>query len=154
MSELLSNSWIIEPEKQAAIRLFCFPYAGGQASLFRTWSHELPPQVAVYRIQLPGRGLRFREALFTDLVSLIETLTPAIRPFLRSPFAFFGHSLGALTSFELICSLRKHYSLVPDYLFVSGCPAPPIRNAPSIHHLPDAEFIEVLRKMNGIPRVA
>src|SRR5579864_5980009 len=39
---------------QAKMRLFCFPYAGGGASVFRDWAEHLPAQVAVCPARLPG----------------------------------------------------------------------------------------------------
>ena len=38
--QLLDN--LSQAESQARLRLFCFPYAGGGASMFRTWSDNLP----------------------------------------------------------------------------------------------------------------
>ncbi|MBZ9635358.1 hypothetical protein [Clostridium sp. FP1] len=34
-----------DPEKDDKIRLFCLPYAGGGASIFRKWSKVLPCDV-------------------------------------------------------------------------------------------------------------
>jgi medium-chain acyl-[acyl-carrier-protein] hydrolase len=71
------------------------------------------------------------------------------------PFAFFGHSLGSLISFELTRRLRRQNAHCPLQLFVSGCYAPQIPNPnPPIHQLPDAEFIEELRRLNGTPQAA
>jgi hypothetical protein len=39
-------------------RLFCFPYAGGGAGMFRDWSSEMPPTMEVGAIRLPGRERR------------------------------------------------------------------------------------------------
>jgi medium-chain acyl-[acyl-carrier-protein] hydrolase len=70
-----------------------------------------------------------------------------------SPFAFFGHSLGALISFELTRRLRRQKTPSPLQLFISGCRAPQIPNPdPPIHQLPDAEFIEELGRFNGTPQ--
>src|SRR5262245_16106210 len=94
------RAWItcFRPNPQADKRLFCFPYAGGGSSLFRTWSAGLPPQVEVCAVQLPGRENRFGEPRYTCLMPLVEVLGEVIRPYLTVPFAFFGHSLGALIS--------------------------------------------------------
>jgi medium-chain acyl-[acyl-carrier-protein] hydrolase len=41
------DSWIAcrKPNPQARLRLFCFPYAGTGASIFRTWPDGLPADV-------------------------------------------------------------------------------------------------------------
>jgi len=149
-----SNSWVTcpRPNPQAKLRLFCFHYAGGGALSFRTWSDSLPPHVEVCPIELPGRGIRLREAPFTQLETLIQALEKALLPSLTQPFAFFGHSLGALVSFELARLLRRNYRFTPVHLFVSGHRAPQIPDPePPIHALPEPAFLEELRRYNGTP---
>src|SRR5512147_3046207 len=91
------------------LRLFCFPYAGGGAAVFARWAELLPPEIELCRVQLPGRETRWREAPLTSLPHLTDTLAEEIHAYLDQPFAFFGHSLGALTSFELARQLRRHF---------------------------------------------
>src|SRR5581483_5831846 len=107
------------PRPRAEVRLFCFPYAGGGASIFRDWSGRLPGHVEVCPVQLPGRETRFRESAFTHVSPLVTTLAESLRPKLDRPFAFFGHSLGALVAFELSRRLLQDYELQPTHLFVS-----------------------------------
>jgi len=92
------------------------------------------------------------ERPFTQLSPLIETLAQALAPLLDKPFAFFGHSLGALVSFELVRRIRRQYGVHPVRLFVSAGRAPqiPHRGRP-IHTLPDKEFLMELRRLNGTP---
>lgn len=135
------------------MRLFCFPYAGGGASIFRTWHDRLPQEVEICPVQLPGREGRLLEPPFSDLSTLIDELAVALSSFLDMPYVFFGHSMGALISFELTRHLRqmKHHPL-PAHLFVSGRRAPQILDPdPPTSHLPDAEFVEELRRLKGTP---
>jgi len=148
------DSWIAfrKPNPQARLRLFCFPYAGTGAALFRTWWNDLPAYVEVCPVQFPGRGTRLMETPFTQLSPLVETLAQALGPLLDKPFAFFGHSLGALVGFELARQLRRQSGAQPVRLFASAARAPqiPPRHRP-IHALPDEEFLEELRRLNGTP---
>lgn len=150
-----ANSWIQywQRKPQAKIRLFCFPYAGGGASLYRNWSKDLPSQVEVCPVQLPGRENRLLEKPFSDMPSLIATLSSVLLPYLDMPYAFFGHSMGALISFELGCYLRRYEQISkPACLFVSGHRAPQIPDPdPPTHALPVPEFIEELRRLDGTP---
>jgi surfactin synthase thioesterase subunit len=140
-------------DQQTCFRLFCFPYAGGGASIFRLWQERLPSDIEVCAIQLPGREDRLRETPFDRLSSLIDELADVLYPYMDLPFAFFGHSLGSLISFELTRRLRRQKAPCPLQLFVSGCRAPQIPNPdPPIHQLPDAEFIEELGRFNGTPQ--
>lgn len=149
------DSWIAyrKPRPQARLRLFCFPHAGGGALMYRTWADGLPADAEVCPIQLPGRGTRLLEPLVTQLSPLIQALAQALLPLLDKPFAFFGHSLGALVSFELTRQLRRQYGMQPVRLFVSAGRAPqlPPRGLP-IHTLPEGDFLAELRRLNGTPK--
>jgi medium-chain acyl-[acyl-carrier-protein] hydrolase len=148
------NSWVICPKQnsQASLRLFCFPYAGGSATIFRTWQDSLPNSIEVCAVELPGRGTRLRETSFTRMVPLVEAIALALLPYLDKPFAFFGHSMGALVGFEVARLLRREYNISPVHLFVSGRRAPQMPDPDSpIHALPEAAFIQELRRLNGTP---
>ncbi|MBD2773047.1 thioesterase II family protein [Iningainema tapete] len=141
------------PNPQASMRLFCFPYAGGRSLIFRSWFNSLPKSIEVCPIELPGRGTQIGIAPFSQLEPLVSALAPALLPHLDKPFAFFGHSMGALVCFELARLLRKQYSLEPIHLFVSGQGAPQIPDPDrSIHTLNEPEFIEKLRSLNATPK--
>lgn len=153
---LRRNRWLFgfEYSERVRLRLFCFPYAGGGALIYRDWHRILPRSIGVYAAQLPGRGDRLAEPPFLDLPTLIGPLTEAIEPHLEKPFAFFGHSMGALIAFELARKLRSEYGVEPAHLFVSGRRAPQLADSdPVTYNLDDAEFIEELRRLNGTPKV-
>lgn len=108
------------------------------------WRKKLPNGVDVCPIQLPGRENRLSESPFTDIRRLIERLVKVLGPYMDLPFALFGHSLGALVSFELCRALRKQQLENPAIMFVSCIRAPQCPKPTPIHHLPDHEFIKTL----------
>jgi medium-chain acyl-[acyl-carrier-protein] hydrolase len=139
--------------KQYSFRLFCFPYAGGGTLIFRNWQERLAPHIEVCPIQLPGRGNRLREDLLTNIVDFAEYSASQVQPLLDKPFAFFGHSMGALISFELARYLRKHNGIEPMHLFASGCRAPQIPDPdPPTYDLAESEFCRKLVRLNGTPK--
>ncbi|NJO98505.1 MAG: thioesterase [Pleurocapsa sp. CRU_1_2] len=149
------NSWVTHSRRNpnAKLRLFCFPYAGGGASTFSSWSSSLTSDVEVCPIELPGHGCRLSERLFNRLEPLIKELACALLPYLDKPFAFFGHSMGGLISFELARLLREDYNLSLVHLFISGRHAPQIpESKPQIHHLDEPKFINELGRLNGTPK--
>ncbi len=153
-AEQHADLWITRPHSRpsARLRLFCFPYAGAGASVFRPWSEGLPAEIEVCPIQLPGREARFGEPPLTRLGTLVQTLVPLLRAELETPFALFGHSLGALICFELARELRKQNLPSPIQLLVSGCRAPQIPDLDlPIHRLEDAQFLDALRRWQGTP---
>src|SRR5262245_31697623 len=122
---------------RAELRMFCFPYAGGTASVYRNWAGFLAPTVQVIPVELPGRGARFQELPSVGMPALIEALAEAIIPLLDKPFAFFGHSMGAVIAFELARRLHREYDRRPQALFPSGRRAPQIPDTgPITYDLP------------------
>lgn len=153
-NDVTTNAWLPmpRPNPRARLRLFCFPYAGGGTSIFRTWADALPSTVEVCPVLLPGREHRLREAPYTALPALAAAVAQALQPYLDKPYAFFGHSMGALLSFELARVLR-HQQQHPMQLFVSGCRAPHLPDpTPQLYALPEPEFIDGLRRLRGTPQ--
>ncbi len=151
------EGWTIcwQPNPRARLRLFCFPYAGGSASFYRTWGKALPSSIEVHAIELPGRGSRHREPPFTRMAPLVSALGQALRPLLTGAFAFFGHSVGSVMAFELARLLRREGRPGPVQLFASAHRAPHLPDRdPPLHALPRNELIEELRRLNGTPRAA
>jgi len=149
-----TNTWFVctQANPSAETRLFLFPYAGGGPAVFGKWFAELPNSIERWAVHYPGRGSRHHEPPINNIPLLVGALSHAIQPFLDRPFVFFGHSLGALVGYELARQLRRHGLPPPKILFVSACGAPHLRDPhPPIHALPDAEFLEALGELNGIP---
>jgi medium-chain acyl-[acyl-carrier-protein] hydrolase len=133
-----------------AIRLFAFPFAGGDTPIFSSWTEQLPPEIELCPVQLPGRGRRALEPAYAELGPLVSALADALSPALDARFALFGHSMGALVSFELARALRRSRRPLPCHLLVSGRPAPqlPPRYAP-LAQLEDAELVRQLHHRYG-----
>lgn len=147
-----TSPWIKRVNPQAQFRLFCFPYAGGGASIYHAWSRSLPAAIDVCAVQLPGRENRIGEPLFTSLPLLIDSLARELTPFFDKPFAFFGHSMGALISFELARCLRSRRQPEPSHLFVSALRAPQFPlSRDTLHNLSTAEFLRSVFRMGGTP---
>jgi len=93
-----------------------------------------------------------KEAPFTRLTPLVQALAQALRPYMDIPFAFFGYSMGALISFELIRYLRRTHSPGPLYLFVAAHRAPQLpQEHPDLHQLSEPEFLDALNRLGGTP---
>jgi medium-chain acyl-[acyl-carrier-protein] hydrolase len=101
---------------------------------------------------MPGREDRIGERPLSSPVVAVEWLVRELVPWLDKPFALFGHSLGALLSFELARRLpRDHYRKF-THLFVSGKRAPHLPlDEPPTYSLPDEEFANELRRLAGTP---
>jgi surfactin synthase thioesterase subunit len=144
------DDWLITTRGPGAprVRLVCFPFAGAGASLFRSWSADVPAGVELCRVQLPGRENRSRERPFTRMQDVIEALLPALRE--GPPVALFGHSLGGLIAFELAAALQQVAAPLA-WLFVSGARPPHVPDPYQLHRLSEAAFANALRDRGGIP---
>jgi surfactin synthase thioesterase subunit len=142
---------IVPVADSKAVRLFCFPYAGGGASIFRAWAAKLGTGIEVYPIQLPGREGRWLEPPLANVAELVSTLAEVLSPLLRPPYAFFGHSMGAFVAFELARHIRRKGGPGPEILILSAARAPQILDPdPPIHDLPADSLLEELKRFDGI----
>lgn len=156
-SPLAGNRWtaFCQPRTDAALRLFCFPFAGGGASAFRGWAKDLPPEVDVCPVQYPGRETRIAEPPFTALTALVRAAADGLRPLLDRPFVFLGHSMGALIAFELARLLQREGRPGPQRLFVSAFRSPLLPYHTLLpFDLPTDEFTQRLRELEGTPKEA
>lgn len=157
-TSLRPTPWLahLKPRPVARLRLFCFPYAGGSAAIYRTWSERLPAEVEVLPVELPGRASRFREPLLRRVDDVVRGAAEALGPLFDRPYAFFGHSMGALLAFELARQLAASGRAMPARLLVSARRAPHLADddEPPIHSLPEPELLAKLRELNGTPEEA
>jgi surfactin synthase thioesterase subunit/glycosyltransferase involved in cell wall biosynthesis len=136
----------------ARLRLFAFPHAGGGVSAYAHWQGQLPADVALIPARYPGRESRSGEPLLGSMEELVHAAADAIGPFLNRPFAFFGHSMGAVVAFELARYLRRHGKPAPAALYVAGARAPRYRlNWKPPAKPSEAEFLAELRRLEGVP---
>jgi surfactin synthase thioesterase subunit len=152
-----NEPWVAYRQRSSrpCLRLFCFPYAGGAASIYRSWVHELPVGVELCPVQLPGRETRHREQPFTRMAALVEAASRALLPLFDVPFCLFGHSLGGLVCFELARQLRRQHGISPQHLIVSGQGAPQLHQRSALRYdLPEDEFLAGLTRLSGTPKEA
>ncbi|MCU0489538.1 MAG: alpha/beta fold hydrolase [Anaerolineales bacterium] len=150
-----ASAWFIRlrPDPGAALRFYCFPYAGGSIPVFRNWLYEMPAAVELVIVQLPGRGTRILEKPYISTAEAVPDLVNALLAEVDRPYAFFGHSLGALLCFEAARAMQQLGKPLPRVVFASGRSAPhlPDPNLP-IHGLPEPEFIRKIRDFEGTPQ--
>ncbi len=131
--------------------LFCFPYAGGGASVFNSWAKDMD-NINICPIQLPGREERIMEKPYTYMKKLVGDIADTLEPYISSDKSyFFGHSMGGKIAYETAMELHKRGKDI-HHIFVSGCEAPhiPIKNP--IYDLPDSQFVKEIISFDGTPK--
>ncbi len=142
------------PRENAHFRIFCFPYAGGSAAIYRVWSADFPTEVEICAVEIPGR-IQLRTPAANNIEELVDAIFPNIVELLDKPFAFFGHSFGSIIAYEVTKRLQRENKNLPVHLWVSSRRAPqlPLESEPT-HVLEDEKFIEIIQRQYGaIPKM-
>ncbi|MFC9293569.1 thioesterase II family protein [Streptomyces sp. NPDC057011] len=135
---------------RGGVRLFCFPHAGGAASTFTPLSRELSGSVDVLAAQYPGRQDRRREEPVADIGRLADALADAVLVQAEEePYAFFGHSMGAVLAYETARRIVRRQAAGPLRLFLSGRGAPAATPDARDRLRTDADIIAAIRSLGG-----
>ena len=123
------DRWIrrLGPALDAGVRLVCFPHAGGAATYFLPWVPLLVAGgVEILAVQYPGRQDRLREPTVGSVAELVAGVVAALPRYSDRPYAFFGHSMGAVVAYEAGRLLADSVGPAtgPVALVVSGRRAP------------------------------
>jgi surfactin synthase thioesterase subunit len=141
------------PRVEAPLRLFCFHHAGAGAMAFAGWAARVGPHVSVVPVRLPGRESRLGEARITDVDLLLRGLDEHLGPMLEhGPYAFYGHSLGALVAYRFAEHRISRGRRVPVGVVVGACMAPHLAN-PLIMSagVGDDRLLSLLSGLGGVP---
>lgn len=135
------------------IKLFCLPYAGGSADIYARWRNYLNSSIELCPIELPGRSKRAKDPYYKSMREAVEDIASFVKNETRnSDYAIFGHSMGSIITYELICKLYQMGLKLPIHVFFSGRYPPCIeKQDKNMHLLSDDELIHEAVSMGGIP---
>ena len=108
----------------SGFNLLCLPCAGASASMYIRWNRLLPDWINVIPLELPGRGARLDQTPVDDFASQIDGLLSDYQAHFTSPFAIFGHSMGALLAYGMTQAMVAKQMPLPARLLLSACSAP------------------------------
>lgn len=149
------GSWFrpADPDLAAAARLFLFPCAGGNAQMYQDWHALFPRDIATQAVQFPGRLDRLAEPAHTTMEPLIEAMTEAFQAELDGrPYAFFGHSMGALLAYRMAVALERETGTGPALIASAGW-APEGFATPTLEQLQlsQQELISWVASLGSLP---
>lgn len=124
----------------AKLRLYAFPFAGGDINTFSHWRELLSPEVELVAIKLPGRGNRQNEAIPKTWDCYLKELLSEIPNEDSLPFAFIGYSMGGLLAHAVAAAMKESNRRLPAHLFVLAC-NPPTIESHSWSKLSDTEML-------------
>jgi len=133
------------------MKLYCFPHAGGSASIFTPFQNYFIEQgIDPAPLEYPGHGSRMSEALCR---SISELATDVVERVIASgeEFCLYGHSLGGHVAFEVARVLQQKNNTSVKHLFLSGCASPsvPLKFS-GLHKLPLDQLFKKLSDLGGI----
>ncbi|WP_128896679.1 amino acid adenylation domain-containing protein [Longirhabdus pacifica] len=144
-------SWLkIDHKPNALVRLVCFHYAGGSASIFKNWSSMMGEHVEIVLPELPGRGSRIQEKHMDNAHDIVIHLMKELVELADKPLILLGHSMGALIAFEA-CRQLLNQGITPHHLFAVASRAPQMPAPTALSQLNDEQFLVELKKFGGIP---
>jgi surfactin synthase thioesterase subunit len=133
--------------------LFCLPFAGGSSYSYREFQRYADNGMRIEALDLPGRGRRFPESPLTRLPDMADDVFEQIRGRLNGAYAIYGHSMGAWIAYLLVKRIIRERCPQPRHLFVSGRKGPCLPAKEKDRHLlPQADFLEILKKFEGTTR--
>lgn len=134
------------------IVLFCLPFAGGSSLSYAPWRAPLLAAGILMRaLDYPGRGLRPDWQTLPTVSGLIDILKSEVAPAsLSETYYIFGHSFGALLTYELAASLKCAGYPGPAAVFLSGSNPPHRVKQKDRRLLDDEGMLEFIGGYGGI----
>lgn len=145
------GGWFVRaaPRPDADTRLYAFPHGGAGPSAFAALAAQLPPQIELWALNLPGRQARRDEPVRTDLDLLVEEIAEDLAaPPGSAPrdIALFGYCGGALLAYLAARRCR------PQHLVVASFAAPDVVVVPRrLHLVPGEMFWDAVLEQGGVP---
>ena len=86
------------PDKQ----IFCFTYAGGNATFFDEIDKDLS-EFELVKMEYSGHGTRHKEPLYASFDELADDMYAMLKSkYNGSAYALFGYSMGTITLVEIL----------------------------------------------------
>lgn len=105
--------------------------------MFRSWRKELPGNIDIYSMMMPGRLSRRKETFVESVDAVVHQLLLSMQALgltgeKQPPTVFFGHSYGGIIAYELARALQKQGLLSIAHLVVSSTNCPRVLTARSL----------------------
>jgi surfactin synthase thioesterase subunit len=146
------GKWLVPIRRGTAprLRLLCFPYGGGGVSAFWPWQAELPADIDLWAVRLPGRESRLAEPFVTDAAKAVTAIADELVSARGARWAFYGHSLGAGLAVETMKLLRARNEVPPVLFLASGRLPPHHAYARGWADSSEADLLAQLRALGGV----
>lgn len=102
-------------------QIFCFTYAGGNASFFDSITSDLP-EYEVVSFEYSGHGTRHREPLYSSFDELADDLFWQFKQkYKGGEYALFGYSMGTISLVEVLRRImEENDTQLPGHIFLAA----------------------------------
>ncbi|MBP3197593.1 MAG: thioesterase [Butyrivibrio sp.] len=102
-------------------QLFCFTYAGGNASFFDVIERDLP-EIELVKFEYSGHGTRHKDPLYNCFEELTDDLYPLFKSeYKGGVYGLFGYSMGTIALVELLKKIKDDAELSePSHVFLAA----------------------------------
>ncbi|MDR2107263.1 MAG: hypothetical protein LBO73_01945 [Holosporaceae bacterium] len=101
-----------ENKASSTARMFCLPYAGGNAEFYLPWRNFVPSRIDLCPLQLPGRSYRLNEVCSSNFYDLVQELLSIIERYNDKDIILYGHSMGSVLAYEAAVQMEKKKPLL------------------------------------------
>ncbi len=99
--------------------LVCVPFGGASAIVFQPLAQALPPDYALYSVQIPGHDFACREENLRPMPEVARQCAAEIMATVDGPVALYGHCVGGAMAVE-IARLLEDAGREVDAIFLGG----------------------------------
>lgn len=105
------------PDKQ----IFCFTYAGGNATFFDVIDKDLP-EFEFVKLEYSGHGTRHKEPLYENFDELADDMYAVLKSkYNGSEYALFGYSMGTISLVEVLKRIIADQKIpLPGHVFLAA----------------------------------
>ena len=129
-------------------RVVMFGFAGASIMSLQSLARAFPPELEIWGVEYPGRGMRWQQALPHDLDNLLRQMRQDVESLSEVPLIFMGYSMGAHVAYRLALQCPH----LASALVVLSARAPHSAAADWYQRpLSDAELIGLLVALGGMP---
>lgn len=136
------------------LKLFCFPYAGGSATMYYKFKKFLWKSIEIYPLELAGRGKRFEDSFYDSMEDAVNDMYEQIGSELeKNHYAFLGYSMGSWIAYGLYKKIVQNGRPKPEHIFLAAKEPPHVKTSDKILHvLDDKNFMKEIFNLGGTPK--
>lgn len=132
--------------QSGATALVCLPPAGSSNEAFAGWGRLAPASLDIFALQMPARGALAGSEMPDSWQTYISGVSGCVTQTIPvgRPYVLFGHSLGALTAYELARLRQERGEHMPQALVLSSYPPPHAIKVGALQNMSGHSLLELM----------